>query len=155
MMWNSIGRPKSACTTCKGQKIRCSGERPICGRCSRLRRHCVYHNDPPTSRRSAFNSSSVHTNRNRPSAPRHKFNGEVVPPRHCTYSHPAAPLSVSPKQETYLGISESLMYTLVEVYYENAYNASLLLHKGLFLESLAAGTVEPHVILSICAWASK
>lgn len=59
------------------------------------------------------------------------------------------------KDSPYLGISESLMYTLVDVYFENAYNASLLLHKGRFLESLAAGTVEAHLILSVCAYAAK
>lgn len=59
------------------------------------------------------------------------------------------------KDSPYLGISESLMYTLVDVYFENAYNASLLLHKGRFLESLTAGTVEAHLILSVCAYAAK
>lgn len=58
-------------------------------------------------------------------------------------------------QESYLGISKSLMYTLVEVYYQSAYNASLLLHKRQFLESLASGTASPHVVLSVCAWAAK
>lgn len=55
----------------------------------------------------------------------------------------------------YLGIAESLMYTLVDVYFENSYNASLLLRKDRFLESLVAGTVEPHLILSVCAYAAK
>ena len=59
------------------------------------------------------------------------------------------------KDSPYLGISESLMYTLVDVYFENAYNASLLLHKGRFLESLVEGTVEAHLILSVCAYAAK
>ncbi|KAJ9608506.1 hypothetical protein H2200_007494 [Cladophialophora chaetospira] len=59
------------------------------------------------------------------------------------------------KDSPYLGISESLMYTLVDVYFENAYNASLLLHKGRFLESLMAGTVEAHLILSVCAYAAN
>lgn len=59
------------------------------------------------------------------------------------------------KDTHYLGISESLVYTLVDVYFENAYNASLLLHKGRFLESLVAGTVEDHLILSVCAYAAK
>lgn len=57
--------------------------------------------------------------------------------------------------ETYLGIPCSLLSTLVEVYYSNVYNASLVLHKRSFLEALSAGTVRPHVILGVCAWASK
>ncbi|KIW92643.1 uncharacterized protein Z519_06490 [Cladophialophora bantiana CBS 173.52] len=43
--------------------------------------------------------------------------------------------------------------SLVDVYYANVYNASLLLHKRLFLEAIAAGTARPHVVLSVCAWA--
>ncbi|RVX67076.1 hypothetical protein B0A52_08319 [Exophiala mesophila] len=59
------------------------------------------------------------------------------------------------KDTQYLGISESLVYTLVDVYFENAYNANLLLNKGRFLESLVAGTVADHLILSLCAYAAN
>ncbi|EXJ69938.1 uncharacterized protein A1O5_07011 [Cladophialophora psammophila CBS 110553] len=45
--------------------------------------------------------------------------------------------------------------SLVDVYYANVYNASLLLHKRLFLEAIAAGTARHHVVLSVCAWALK
>ncbi|KIX06345.1 uncharacterized protein Z518_04321 [Rhinocladiella mackenziei CBS 650.93] len=58
-------------------------------------------------------------------------------------------------KEPYLGISKSLMYTLVELYFHTSYNASFLLHKTQFLESLAAGTAAPHVILAICAAAAN
>lgn len=58
-------------------------------------------------------------------------------------------------KEPYLGISKSLMYNLVELYFQTSYNASFLLHKTQFLESLAAGTTAPHVILAICAAAAK
>jgi hypothetical protein len=47
------------------------------------------------------------------------------------------------------------MYTLVDLYFETAYNASLLLHKQSFLEQLALGTATPHIVLSVCAWAAK
>ena len=47
------------------------------------------------------------------------------------------------------------MFKLVDVYYENVYNATLLLHKQTFLDSLAAGTVRSHIVLSICAFAAK
>jgi hypothetical protein len=57
--------------------------------------------------------------------------------------------------EPYLGISKSLMYTLVNLYFETAYNATLLLHKASFLQELAAGTATPHIVLSVCAWAAK
>ena len=58
-------------------------------------------------------------------------------------------------EHAYLGISHDLTYTLAELYFETAYNASLLLHKASFLASLAAGTACPHVVLSVCAWAAK
>lgn len=60
-----------------------------------------------------------------------------------------------PTDVPYLGIPQSLVLTLVDVYFDNVYNASLLLHKGLFLESLAAGTARLHVVLGVCAWAAK
>ena len=59
------------------------------------------------------------------------------------------------EEEQYLGIPKSLVSTLVELYFDNVYNAALLLHKRLFLESLAAGTARPHVVLSVCAFAAK
>jgi len=58
-------------------------------------------------------------------------------------------------EHAYLGISQDLTYTLAELYFETAYNASLLLHKASFLASLAAGTACPHVVLSVCAWGAK
>ena len=47
------------------------------------------------------------------------------------------------------------MPLLIEVFYSYAYNASLLLHRKQFLKSLAEGTAAPHVLLSVCAIASK
>ncbi len=141
-------------------KIRCSGERPICGRCSRLKRTCVYNSDPPAPRRSPFIAASVHPNRylSSPSITtqekRRRTSVQTVPPGDHSYSPPVLPSDYL-RDDHYLGISKSLIQTLVNVYFENAYNASLLLHKGLFLDSLAAGTASPHIVLSVCAWAAK
>lgn len=49
----------------------------------------------------------------------------------------------------------SLIMTLVEVYYANVYNASILLHKRMFLDSVAFNTASQHVVLSVCAFALK
>ena len=68
---------------------------------------------------------------------------------------PLTPLPVRPNEERYLGIPNSLVLMLVDVYYDNVYNASLLLHKQLFLQSIAQGTARSHIILSVCAWAAK
>ncbi|KAK6371287.1 hypothetical protein LTS17_009018 [Exophiala oligosperma] len=58
-------------------------------------------------------------------------------------------------QEGYLGIPTTLVPTLVDIYFDHVYNAHLLLHKPSFLASLAAGTVRPHIVLSVCAWGAK
>jgi hypothetical protein len=61
--------------------------------------------------------------------------------------HPANALS----DANYLGIPSPLMSSLIEIYYANVYNASILLHKASFLESLANGISRNHVVLSLCA----
>ncbi|KAJ3547466.1 hypothetical protein NM208_g1501 [Fusarium decemcellulare] len=71
-----------------------------------------------------------------------------------TALEPQLPLS-HPDETSYHGIPASLVSTLVEEYFDNVYQSDLLLHKPLFLESLAAGTVQPHVLLSICAWGAN
>ncbi|KIH87586.1 hypothetical protein SPBR_05175 [Sporothrix brasiliensis 5110] len=55
----------------------------------------------------------------------------------------------------YCGVPQTLLWELVEIYFTHMYNASLLLHKDTFVHSLRAGTVTPHVLLSVCACASK
>jgi hypothetical protein len=58
-------------------------------------------------------------------------------------------------EEQYLGIPSALVSSLIEVYYANVYNATLLLHRPSFLDAVAAGTARSHVVLSVCAWAAK
>lgn len=135
-------------------QIRCSGERPICKRCSRLKRACTYNNNPPTSRNSSHVSVSASTSSTGTREARHISSNEAIP----VGNHPSSASALLPDYsggEHYLGIPEPLVSTLVEVYYENAYNANLLLHKRTFLASLAAGTANPHIVLSVCAWAAK
>ncbi|KAJ3527969.1 hypothetical protein NM208_g10445 [Fusarium decemcellulare] len=47
------------------------------------------------------------------------------------------------------------MLKLIDTYYENVYNATLLLHKESLLESLAVGSIRPHVVMSVCAWGAN
>lgn len=54
-----------------------------------------------------------------------------------------------------LGIPKPLVLSLVKVFFENAYNATLLLHERLFLASLEDGTANRYIVLSVCAWAAK
>ncbi len=65
------------------------------------------------------------------------------------------PLAFPSTEEQYLGVPLALVRNLVEVYYTFIGNASLLLHKGSFLGALGAGRASPHVVLSVCALASK
>lgn len=163
------GRPRKACSTCKSQKIRCSGERPICKRCVRLNHPCVYDSSPAVATRKKPNNPVVpvrtHTlattdqcsspgasslNDERLSAGTNAGLGtdsRSFDPNPIPYDHP--------QELQYIGIPGQLILELVELYYENVYNASLLLHKQLFLRSLAAGTARPPVVLSVCAWAAK
>ncbi|RQM05802.1 hypothetical protein DH86_00002115, partial [Scytalidium sp. 3C] len=79
------------------------------------------------------------------------------------YPHAIQPQGLIPRSvpsaslaESYeLGIPSTLVSILVDLYYSNVYNASLLLNRRLFLESLASGSISPHVILGVCAWASN
>ena len=57
--------------------------------------------------------------------------------------------------QAYYGVPQTLLWDLVDIYFSHAYNASLLLHKKSFLQSLRSGTVHSHVVLSVCAMASK
>ncbi len=113
-------------------QLACSGERPVCNRCARLRKTCVF--TPTTARSLQFISESNRRTSRASHAVQesnpmnHSDAGESVPGEHSPTDPPAI-LSMR-KDSPYLGISESLMYTLVDVYFENAYNASLLLHKG-------------------------
>lgn len=143
-------------------QIRCSGEHPICKRCARLTRMCVYTPTASTARSLRFISDSE--NRNKRAV---KYN-ELGRKDNCMKYSDTGQSNLEGHQLTeesvissmredipHFGIFESLMYTLVDVYFETAYNAGLLLHKRRFLESLEAGTVEPHLILSMCAYAAK
>lgn len=143
-------------------QIRCSGEQPACARCVRLSRDCLYAPAPPAARSVRFIPDSRSSNRRTVYAPtqsqvrnpsNHSKHGQLDTQDH-TGSDPQVILTV-PKDGLYLGISDSLMCTLVDTYFENAYNASLLLHKGRFLQSLSAGTAQAHLVLSICAYAAK
>ncbi|KEF57342.1 uncharacterized protein A1O9_05259 [Exophiala aquamarina CBS 119918] len=58
-------------------------------------------------------------------------------------------------EDRYHGIPRHLISILIEVYYQNVYNAALLLHKKLFLESFVAGTARSHIVLSVCAFAAN
>lgn len=81
-----------------------------------------------------------------------------------TISHHGETVASSPRQigaslssgpEHYLGIPSTLVLKLIDVYYANVYNATLLLHKPTFLEAVAAGKMKAHVLLSVCAWAAN
>ncbi|QGI93732.1 hypothetical protein CEK26_006801 [Fusarium fujikuroi] len=57
--------------------------------------------------------------------------------------------------DVFEGISPSLVNTLVELYFDNVYQSTLLLHKSTFMQSLANQTIKAHNLLSICAWGAN
>ncbi|OQU96863.1 Fungal specific transcription factor domain-containing protein isoform 3 [Cladophialophora immunda] len=133
-MLAGAGRPRKACSRCKNQKVRCSGEKPTCKRCSRSNHLCLY------KATDGQRSSKATSHSNATKAPMPQWHGPAVRPEF-------------PPQGSYVGIPMTLIMTLVDVYYASVYNASLLLHKRLFIEAIASGTARPHVVLSVCAWA--
>lgn len=181
-MLYGTGRPRKACNTCKSLKVAnsdtdlvglwynsanwsqigCSGERPSCPRCLRLKRTCVYGYEqtitasPPVSR-------NLGSTRDRPPLATRRLlqQQKRIFPRETSDVNPNR---ISPtsrlagqrlSEEHYHGIPKALVLALVQVYFENLYNAKLLLHKRLFLESLEAGTSPAHIVLSVCASAAK
>ncbi|KAJ5611968.1 hypothetical protein N7528_009073 [Penicillium herquei] len=66
-----------------------------------------------------------------------------------------ARLPIEPSGEYYVGIPLGLVRNLIDIYFSNVYNATLLLHKPSFLEALEARTVRVDVLLSVCASAAN
>ena len=117
-------------------KVRCSGERPACRRCARLRHHCGYVNGVATTPESSQPAASYLQKSDR-----------------CNYLSPTS-LVQEPLEDNSLGIPKPLIAALVDTYYSHIYNATLLLHRKAFQRALAAGTADPAVVLSVCAFAS-
>ncbi|CAG7557895.1 unnamed protein product [Fusarium equiseti] len=68
---------------------------------------------------------------------------------------PQYPLRHTPQDDIYHDINPSLLTTLVNLYFTNVYQSTLLFHIPTFLQSLSNGTVRQHVVLSICAWGAN
>jgi hypothetical protein len=47
-----------------------------------------------------------------------------------------------------LGVPHQVVLDLIDIFFTHAYNAHLLLHKEIFLQEHAAGTVRQHVLLA-------
>ncbi|KAM3083425.1 hypothetical protein ACMFMG_004075 [Clarireedia jacksonii] len=158
LMSSNTGRPRMACSTCKIQKIRCTGEQPRCKRCVRLRHTCTYIKGkiPKASRGSnavnvgANSSSQVETSQEEANV----AGNRVMKGIHSLLADHNTVIGLQ-KENFYLGISEPLLLTLVDVYFENVYQSDLLLHKRMFLKSLAEGTAREHIVLSVCAFAAN
>ncbi|OAA56300.1 Transcription factor [Niveomyces insectorum RCEF 264] len=129
----------------------------------RLRRPCSYGEVHPDNGSSARSPSTLTPSRllsgeTPPSGPQDSGGrGGVFSPSQAesqSFSHTQGPTDAG-SQGRYCGVPEALFWHLVDIYFTHAYNATLLLHKPSFVNSVHAGTVTPHVLLSVCAWASK
>jgi hypothetical protein len=151
------GRPGKACSICRkqkvsnlpteddgvanlGLKIRCSGERPSCRRCVRLKNACYYDN----------NVVQVRATRDKPRVTSRIDTSAVGPSQSLA---PATSLDTT--NDFYQGVPPLLVPILIDLYFENVYQSDLLLHKPSFLQALTNQTVRPHILLSICAWGAK
>ncbi|KIV98001.1 hypothetical protein PV10_01695 [Exophiala mesophila] len=135
-----VGRPRRSCFRCNNQKVRCNGVRPTCDRCKRIRHICSYEGAQPepygyvsSPRSSTANVESRYADREE----------QQSSPRQPDF------------QARYCGIPRSLIGDLVDIYFSHVYNARLLLHKDTVVEAVSARTATSHVVLSICAFASK
>ena len=139
-------------------QVRCSNDRPVCKRCARLRHNCVYATEG--IRATAVSQSnklvqevgsvSTATRASNPqkSGDRNYITPEAIEPLIRSVPRPPLP------EKTLLGIPDSLVAALVDVYYSHVYNASLLVHRASFLQALKTGIADPAMVLSICAFAS-
>lgn len=114
-------------------QLRCSGSRPSCVRCTRLRRKCVY-TDPSPS----ISPSETQLNRKLPT----KCPRKDSP-------------SLSDDGTSYLGIPLAVLHPLIDLYFSYIYNVSLLLHRASFLKAVANRSVRADILLSICSLAAK
>ena len=137
--------------------MRCSGEKPVCKRCTRLKRTCTYPSDVsselplPSTENPPRSSASLATHHHH----RHQAgsSGSKIPPLQAQKPSHGDSVPISPTQEHYLGVPAALLSNLIDVFFSHIYNASLLLHKPLLLESIASKSARPHVVLSVCAFA--
>jgi hypothetical protein len=136
--------------------VRCSNERPSCKRCTRLRRTCIYA-DATSSYDASQSKGALSPRSSKPTQGNHFPLAATSNPSIQSYVEarefgqlPPRP----PTQESYLGIPRALLSNLIDVFYSHIYNASLLLRKSDFLESLAGGTARHHLVLSVCAFAA-
>ncbi|KAF5563803.1 hypothetical protein FPHYL_5000 [Fusarium phyllophilum] len=124
-MANAPGRPSKACDICKRQKVRRKKLKQSPGLINFAVRYAAPESDPASR-------DLV------PAAPPAHLNAEFVS-----------------NHGVFQGIAPSLVNTLVDLYFDNVYQSTLLLHKAKFLQSHAAQTVKPHILLSICAWGAN
>ena len=140
-------------------QVRCSSDRPACKRCTRLRHDCVYPSEGFQTRAVSQSNRASHELGSVPAASRasvpQRLDGhEYLSPEATAPLIWSSPRLQQPSENTVLGIPDSLVTTLVDVYYSHVYNASLLVHRPTFLQALKAGNANPAVVLSICAFAS-
>ncbi|KAG5808900.1 hypothetical protein H9Q74_006429 [Fusarium xylarioides] len=142
-MANAPGRPSKACDVCKKQNVREIRLEP-----SQLltlpSRYAAPESDP------AFKRGVTKTT-SKPGLSCALLSRDSVPAASPAQLNAESVLS----HDFFQGIAPSLVNTLVELYFDNVYQSTLLLHKATFLQSLADQTVKPHILLSICAWGAN
>jgi hypothetical protein len=143
-------------------QIRCSGERPSCKRCARLRHTCTY--NAPFSANEAnppHTPQPVSNSKRRPplqppasSEGRFGTGGSIVQKANAQVLSLSFPHELG-NEDRYHGIPKTLLLALVELYFDNVYNAHLIFQRETFQQSLALGRARSHVVLSVCAFGAR
>ena len=145
-------------------KIRCAGgETPHskCARCQRLRRPCsfggpnlhVRDESRPFGGRSPVTNLATPVSNADGTLAGSEASASIHSPRN---TERVGPVARNPDpQGPWWGVPQTLLWELIEIYFSHIYNASLLLHRPSFVQALHSGTVTSHVLLSVCAFASK
>lgn len=136
-------RQETACNACRRQKVSHSfsamlirslnvpGERPICQRCQRLHKACVYRN--------SLAVTPTGTTRRRGS------------PISVSMTEPGSPL-ISIGQGDIVPLD--MMRVYANKFFTHLHNPTLLAHKETFMTGITSGTVLPLLCLSIAAVSS-
>ncbi|OAA68003.1 Zn(2)-C6 fungal-type DNA-binding domain protein [Niveomyces insectorum RCEF 264] len=154
------GRPRRSCDNCNGQKLRCCGQKPVCTRCRRLNRLCVYRGaaaataGPPAARAPGCASSDVLSQSPLPPPP--QAAGAAGAAGILETVDAVGSLSyLNIPEKRYCGVPEALITPLIDLYYTHIYNAPLLMRRPSLERAVQTNSIRTNVLLCICALAGK
>jgi hypothetical protein len=154
-----------------GAQLRCSCERPICSRCTRLSAACSYPSPPnrkllasaraATRKRKAESKPAPNTNghigkRMNRNVPSHQPDSAPAPSQTSESSISTAQYTLTNSQATDIFLPEPIEQLLRDVYFTCLFNAELLFHREEFNQALSQGRIPRNtVLMAMYSMASK